>query len=280
MAQLTNDSRRLATPGGSLEQDSHIVPIPSSQNQKRDSYHEDHHHPRHQYRRNVDEEDRVVVDWQHHRGYSTKRGTTPTAASISTQKQQRADPWGPDGLLTLLTKSKPHPPEKIDESSIIEKSLVSDSLLMFLEVPPPSRGGGAGGGRNNRSAQRAPSLEIHSPRRELNSMNSPLTSFVNSHSQRHHREVTATAAASPSKVKSPHRSVIPLKYDPRLSDDQLERLISQSKSHLVTNLLLENDEQQLGSSSLSAHDLLLPPSVYVDPSRPLTSAGRKLTSRG
>jgi hypothetical protein len=105
--------------------------------------------------------------------------------------------------------------------------------------------------------------------RELDSMNSPLSSFVNSHSQRH----GSGPVASPSKVRSPHRSVIPVKYDPRLSDDQLERLISQSKAHLVTNLLLQDNDS-------SASYALAPPAVLVDSSRPLTSAGRKLTSRG
>lgn len=83
------------------------------------------------------------------------------------------------------------------------------------------------------------------------------------------------AISSPTKVKSPHRSVIPVKYDPRLSDDQLERLISQSKSHLVTNLLLENNDRD----SSYIYDAPSAP-VFVDPSRPLTSAGRQLTSRG
>jgi hypothetical protein len=162
VTHFASESRRLATPGGSLEQDSQIVPLPSSQSHnQRDSYREDRYR---QYRKgNVDEEDRVVVDWQHHRGYSTKRGTTPTATATSAssasagglKKNQKAhaDPWAPDGLLTLLTKPKDRPSEKskqqqelIDESSIIEKSLVSDSLLMFLDrdLPPPSRGGNHG----------------------------------------------------------------------------------------------------------------------------------------
>jgi hypothetical protein len=101
-------------------------------------------------------------------------------------------------------------------------------------------------------------------------MESPLSSFVNSHS------IAAVAphrhqSSSPTQIRSPFRSVIPTKYDPRQSDDQLERLISQSKSHLVSNLLLD-DARDLPTAPA--------PPIYVDPSRPLTSAGRKVTSRG
>jgi hypothetical protein len=132
-------SRRMATPGGSLEQESHIVPILGSENQ-RESFRDEKYH---RYRQHIDEEDRVVVDWQHHRGYSTRRGTTPGVVGGGQPQQPlvkaHADPWGPDGLLTLLSK-KPPSENRREDSSIIEQSLVSESLLMFLD-PPPSRSG-------------------------------------------------------------------------------------------------------------------------------------------
>lgn len=110
-------------------------------------------------------------------------------------------------------------------------------------------------------------MQIHheEPVKDLNSMNSPLTSFVNMHSHNRQRN----SSSSPTKVISPYKSVIPTRYDPRQSDDQLERLISQSKLNIVPNLLFDGDER------VASH-----PPPFVDPSRPLTSAGRKLTSRG
>lgn len=75
---------------------------------------------------------------------------------------------------------------------------------------------------------------------------------------------------SPQKPKSPYKSAIPSKYDPRQSDEQLDQLISQSKSHISRNLLLETND----------YDYFQNTPVQVDPSRPLTSAGRKVVSKG
>lgn len=138
-SQFSQNSRRVATPGGSLEQESQIIPIPDSEIE-RESYREETYRS---YRHNVDEEDRVVVDWQRHRGYSTKRGTTPKSEDHSKKKRVPADPWAPGGLLSLLTGKTPprEKRERKEETSLLEKSLVSDSMLMYLDVPPPSRGG-------------------------------------------------------------------------------------------------------------------------------------------
>lgn len=104
--------------------------------------------------------------------------------------------------------------------------------------------------------------------------NSPLTDLLNS-SRRDdspQRRAVAPSALDSHKREGPH--VLPHKYDPRQSHQQLEQLIAQSHSHISGSLLMDDDDISGGNGFL----------MYSGSSsasgRPLTSAGRKLSSGG
>lgn len=167
--------RRAATPGGSLESESHLVPVGAVNESRRGGFgnginqqsrsrlhtiDEDYR----KYRHNVDDDDLLVVDWQHQHGFSTKRGTTPRENRRSVHQDEAGRHWrgdrafeepsivsdstlvdptyGPNGLLAELTVQR-LPPEprfirrpkgvqdKEDQLSMVERSLTSESFLMY-----------------------------------------------------------------------------------------------------------------------------------------------------
>jgi hypothetical protein len=90
------------------------------------------------------------------------------------------------------------------------------------------------------------------------------------------RAPAPSAARSSNKRTGAH--VLPHKYDSRQSNQQLEQLIAQSRSHIGDSLLLDDDGE--GSSAGDNGFLMYSGSSSASAGRPLTSAGRKLSSGG
>eukprot|EP00602_Paraphysomonas_sp_CaronLab_P012617 CAMPEP_0185042290 /NCGR_PEP_ID=MMETSP1103-20130426/42269_1 /TAXON_ID=36769 /ORGANISM="Paraphysomonas bandaiensis, Strain Caron Lab Isolate" /LENGTH=1362 /DNA_ID=CAMNT_0027582341 /DNA_START=121 /DNA_END=4209 /DNA_ORIENTATION=- len=281
------ESRRAATPGGSLESVSVPVPVPDTDTRPRDSHQGlptranardtrlgTHVEESYEYRDNVDDEDLFVVDWQHNRGFPTRRGTTPMSnlhpsrtaigqkigdgdRSIVSNSKLVDPAWGPDGLLADLAIMKVPPgdgrqttvEQSGSELSMVERSLASESLLMFMGNRTPQH--------SAQSQQRPRELDVSPVHASSHSSvpKSPLTALVNSQEKKLREAVDSDRRWR----NNPHS-----KYDPRRSDEQLDRLIAQSGAHIRDNLLLQSGG--FGSNH-GAH------------SRPLTSAGRKLASR-
>jgi hypothetical protein len=168
--------RRAATPGGSLESESHVVAVgPGSESrrsgwtgggahqQSRSRLHTIDEDSSRKYRKNVDDDDLFVVDWQHNYGFPTKRGTTPGDKGGGRDRSSFEEPsfvsdsrlvdpnYGPNGLLAELSVQRlPPEPQFIrrrrgveggaeGQLSMTERSLTSESLLMYAGNRTPNR---------------------------------------------------------------------------------------------------------------------------------------------
>ena len=172
--------RRVATPGGALESESHILPL-NDQQSRRNYRRINAAHPRPgqpprgfeslEYREGVEQDDVFLVDWQHNNGYSSKRGMTGNmdessnrfleASFVSESKllPAKSSPWAEGGLLAELSlesnklhadSNAPKREQREGEGNrLTEQSLTSESILTYLGRRTPNT---SSRGRSSNSA--------------------------------------------------------------------------------------------------------------------------------